>query len=219
VLEGYGLTETSPVATFNQRGFEPRPGTVGKPIWGVEVEVARAEVDDRIELLPAGELGEIVVRGHNIFAGYLNKPDETAAAIVDGWFRTGDLGTKDADDYVTIVDRKKDMVIRGGYNIYPREVEEALLAHPSVAEACVVGRPDREWGEVVVAFVVARGAAPPSSELDRACLERIARFKRPREYHFVAQLPKNHNGKVVKAELRDRLQRSAVAAGFPPTRE
>ncbi|MDT7572416.1 MAG: long-chain acyl-CoA synthetase, partial [Actinomycetota bacterium] len=154
VLEGYGLTETSPVATFNQVGFTPKPGTVGPPIWGVEVEVAKAEVDDRVELLPTGELGEIVVRGHNVFKGYLNQPEATQAAIVVGWFRTGDLGTKDADGYVSIVDRKKDMVLRGGYNVYPREVEEALLRHPAVAQVAVIGLPDPQYGEEVCAVVV-----------------------------------------------------------------
>jgi long-chain acyl-CoA synthetase len=143
VLEGYGLTETSPVATFNQVGFPPKPGTVGKQIWGVEVEVARAEVDERIELLPTGELGEIVIRGHNVFKGYLNKPRRPPAAIVDGWFRSGDLGTKDADGYVSIVDRKKDMVLRGGYNVYPREVEEVLLRHPAVGQVACSGCPTR----------------------------------------------------------------------------
>ncbi|MCW2572952.1 MAG: AMP-dependent synthetase [Frankiales bacterium] len=202
VLEGYGLTETSPVATFNQRGFEPRPGTVGKPIWGVEVEVARAEVDDRIELLPAGELGEIVVRGHNIFAGYLNKPDETAAAIVDGWFRTGDLGTKDADDYVTIVDRKKDMVIRGGYNVYPREVEETMLRHPAVAQVAVIGLPDPQYGEEVCAVVVREpGHEVTDTELSAWTKDHLAAYKYPRRVFFVDALPLGPSGKVLKREL------------------
>ena len=187
VLEGYGLTETSPVATFNQVGFEPRPGTVGKPIWGVEVEVAKAELDERIELLPTGELGEIVVRGHNVFKGYLNKPEATAAAIVDGWFRTGDLGTKDAEGYVTIVDRKKDMVIRGGYNVYPREVEEVLLRHPAVGQVAVIGLPDPQYGEEVCAVVVADPAAArsPRQELSAWAKEQLAALQvpAPRDLH------------------------------------
>jgi long-chain acyl-CoA synthetase len=202
VLEGYGLTETSPVATFNQRGFEPRPGTVGKPIWGVEVEVAKAEVDDRIELLPAGELGEIVVRGHNIFAGYLNKPEETAAAIVDGWFRTGDLGTKDADGYVTIVDRKKDMVIRGGYNVYPREVEETMLRHPAVAQIAVIGLPDPQYGEEVCAVVIKEpGHEVTDTELSAWAKDHLAAYKYPRRVIFVDALPLGPSGKVLKREL------------------
>jgi long-chain acyl-CoA synthetase len=202
VLEGYGLTETSPVATFNQRGFEPHPGTVGKAIWGVEVEVARAEVEDRIELLPTSELGEIVVRGHNIFAGYLNKPEETAAAIVDGWFRTGDLGTKDADGYITIVDRKKDMVIRGGYNVYPREVEETMLRHPAVAQVAVIGLPDPQYGEEVCAVVIKEpGHEVTATELSAWAKDHLAAYKYPRRVFFADALPLGPSGKVLKREL------------------
>jgi long-chain acyl-CoA synthetase len=202
VLEGYGLTETSPVATFNQRGFEPRPGTVGKAIWGVDVEIARAELDDAVELLPTGELGEIVVSGHNVFAGYLNKPDATAAAIVDGWFRTGDLGTKDADGYVTIVDRKKDMVIRGGYNIYPREVEETLLRHPAVAQVAVIGLPDPQYGEEVCAVVIKEaGHEISDTELSAWAKERLAAYKYPRRVFFADAFPLGPSGKVLKREL------------------
>jgi long-chain acyl-CoA synthetase len=202
VLEGYGLTETSPVATFNQRGFEPRPGTVGKAIWGVEVEIAMADKDDSIELLPTGELGEIVVRGHNVFAGYLNKPDATAAAIVDGWFRTGDLGTKDAEGYVTIVDRKKDMVIRGGYNVYPREVEEALLRHPAVAQVAVIGLPDPQYGEEVCAVVVTEpGHTISDTELSAWAKEHLAAYKYPRRVFFTDAFPLGPSGKVLKREL------------------
>jgi len=203
VLEGYGLTETSPVATFNQVGFPPKPGTVGKAIWGVEVEVAQAEVDDRIELLPTGELGEIVVRGHNVFKGYLNKPDATRAAIVDGWFRTGDLGTKDADGYVSIVDRKKDMVIRGGYNIYPREVEEALLRHPAVGQVAVIGLPDPQYGEEVCAVVVRdpAGGEITEQELSAWSKTKLAAYKYPRRVIFTDAFPLGPSGKVLKREL------------------
>jgi long-chain acyl-CoA synthetase len=200
VLEGYGLTETSPVATFNQKGFPPKPGTVGKSIWGVEVEVAKAELDDRIELLPTGELGEIVVRGHNVFKGYLNKPEATAAAIVDGWFRTGDLGTKDADGYVTIVDRKKDMVIRGGYNVYPRDVEEVLLRHPGVGQVAVIGLPDAQYGEEVCAVVVKDGEVT-EEELIAFGKEHLAAYKYPRRVIFADALPLGPSGKVLKREL------------------
>ncbi len=130
ILEGYGLSETSPVASFNQREFGRKPGTVGCGVWGVELEVARPEIEDRIEFLPPNELGEIVIRGHCVFKGYLNNPEATRAAVVDGWFRSGDLGTKDRDGFITIVDRKKDMILRGGFNVYPREVEEVLMRHP-----------------------------------------------------------------------------------------
>jgi long-chain acyl-CoA synthetase len=203
ILEGYGLTETSPVATFNQKGFEPRAGTVGKAIWGVEVEVAKAEVDDRIELLPPGELGEIVIRGHNIFKGYLNKPEATAAAIVDGWFRSGDLGDKSEDGYIRILDRKKDMVIRGGYNVYPRDVEEVLLRHPAVGQVAVIGLPDPQYGEEVVACVVrdsAGGEVTEQAIIDWS-KEHLAAYKYPRRVLFVDALPLGPSGKVLKREL------------------
>ena len=208
VLEGYGLTETSPVATFNQVGFEPRPGTVGKQIWGVEVEVAAAEVEERIELLGVGELGEIVVRGHNIFKGYLNKPEATAAAIVDGWFRTGDLGTKDAEGYVAIVDRKKDMVIRGGYNIYPREVEEALLRHPAVGQIAVFGLPDPQYGEEVCAAVVLdpAGGEVTEKELSEWAKSKLAAYKYPRRVFFTDAFPLGPSGKVLKRELQEQFK-------------
>ncbi len=200
ILEGYGLTETSPVATFNQRGFEPVAGTVGKTIWGVEVEVAKAELDERIELLPTGELGEIVVRGHNIFKGYLNKPEATAAAIVDGWFRTGDLGTKDEDGYIRIVDRKKDMVIRGGYNVYPRDVEEVLIRHPGVGQVAVIGLPDPQYGEEVCAIVVKEGELT-EDELIAWSKEHLAAYKYPRRVFFTEGFPLGPSGKVLKREL------------------
>jgi len=200
VLEGYGLTETSPVATFNQVGFPPRPGTVGKSIWGVEVEIAKAEVDDRVELLPTGELGEIVIRGHNVFKGYLNKPEATASAIVDGWFRSGDLGTKDEDGYVRIVDRKKDMVLRGGYNVYPRDVEEVLLRHPAVGQVAVIGLPDPRSGEEVCAVVVKDGELT-EDELIGWSKEKLASYKYPRRVIFVDAFPLGPSGKVLKREL------------------
>ena len=144
-------------------------------------------------------------------AGYWKQPDATAEALREGWLHTGDVGSFDADGYLTLRDRSKDLIISGGMNIYPREVEEALLRHPGVRAAAVVGRPDTEWGEAVVAFVVAAdGAAPPPVEdLDRTCLDHIARFKRPKDYRFVDALPTNNYGKVVKRELRDRLRAEA----------
>jgi len=200
VLEGYGLTETSPVATFNQKGFPPVPGTVGKSIWGVDVEIARAEMEERIELLPTDELGELVVRGHNVFKGYLNKPEATEAAIIDGWFRTGDLGTKDADGYVRIVDRKKDMVIRGGYNVYPRDVEEVLLRHPAVAQVAVIGLPDPTSGEEICAVVVLDGEVS-EADLVSWSKQHLAAYKYPRRVFFTDGFPLGPSGKVLKREL------------------
>ena len=146
--------------------------------------------------------------------GYWNEPDATAEALRDGWLHTGDVGSFDDDGYLTLRDRSKDLIISGGMNIYPREVEEALLLHPGVRAAAVVGRPDAEWGEAVVAFVVAEeGASPPSvTDLDRTCLDHIARFKRPKEYRFVDALPTNNYGKVVKRDLRDQLRSEAEGA-------
>ncbi|MEU4677581.1 long-chain fatty acid--CoA ligase [Micromonospora sp. NPDC023737] len=204
VFEGYGLSETSPTATTNQPHFGTRAGTVGHPVWGVEVEIARAEVDDRIELLPAGELGEIVIRGHNVFAGYLGRPEATAEAVVDGWFRSGDLGHKDADGFVTIVDRKKDMIIRGGFNVYPREVEEALARHPAVGQVAVIGLPDPRHGEEVCAVVVPRPATdvPSEQELIDWAREHLGRHKYPRQVRYVDALPIGPSHKVLKRELR-----------------
>jgi long-chain acyl-CoA synthetase len=153
--------------------------------------------------LPAGETGEIAVRGATVMPGYWRNPEATAKTIRDGWLWTGDMGSMDSDGYVTLQDRSKDMIISGGSNIYPREVEEVLLSHPDVSEVAVVGRVHPEWGEEVVAFVV--GNAQPSA-LDALCLDQIARFKRPKEYLFVPELPKNNYGKVLKTDLRARLQ-------------
>jgi long-chain acyl-CoA synthetase len=191
----------------------PRHGerlmSVGLPHAVVEVAIRDPEGRE----LPAGEPGEICVRGDVVMSGYWRDPQATARALREGWLWTGDVGVRDGDGFLTLKDRSKDLIISGGSNIYPREIEEVLLRHPAVAEAAVVGRPDREWGEAVVAFVVARGAAPSDDELDRLCLEHIARFKRPREYRFVQALPKNNYGKVVKAELRALLSRSEGALG------
>ncbi|HUA09787.1 MAG TPA: long-chain fatty acid--CoA ligase [Candidatus Acidoferrales bacterium] len=210
VYEGYGLSETSPVASFNQRDFGTKPGTVGRGIWGVEVEIARADVEDRIELLPPQELGEIVIRGHDVFKGYLNNPDATRAAIVEGWFRSGDLGTKDSDGFITIVDRKKDMILRGGYNVYPREVEEVLMRHQAVKQVAVVGVPHETHGEEVVAVIVRSDDAGNVSEesIIAWSQEYLARYKYPRHVHFVEAMPLGPSGKVLKRELRDRLQKT-----------
>ncbi len=178
--------------------------SVGVARTDVEVRV----VDDEDRALPAGEIGEIVVRGDVVMAGYWNQPEATAEALRGGWLHTGDVGSFDDDGYLTLRDRSKDLIISGGMNIYPREVEEALLNHDGVRAVAVVGRPDPEWGEAVVAFVVPAddAAPPPTDELDRTCIDRIARYKRPKEYRFVDALPTNNYGKVVKRELRDKAR-------------
>jgi len=182
--------------------YEERLASVGVAQHAVEVALRDPEGRD----VAAGEPGEVCVRGDVVMPGYWNNPEASAQALRDGWLWTGDVGVLDGDGFLTLKDRSKDLIVSGGSNIYPREVEEVLLRHPAIAEACVVGRPDREWGESVVAFVVARGAPPAADELDRLCLEHIARFKRPREYRFVESLPKNHYGKVLKSELRAALR-------------
>ena len=175
--------------------------SIGKPIWGVTVQV----VDEVDKPLPPGEdqVGEIVIRGHNIMKGYYKKPDATEAAFQNGWFHTGDLGYADEDGFLYIVDRKKDLVIRGGYNVYPREVEEVLYEHAAVAEAAVIGRPDPKLGEEVLAFVALKpGASAEPDELVAWCKERLAAYKYPREVRLVPELPKGATGKILKKELR-----------------
>ncbi|AGL20915.1 long-chain fatty acid--CoA ligase [Actinoplanes sp. N902-109] len=201
IYEGYGLSETSPTATTNQPAFGTRAGTIGHPVWGVEVEIARAEVEERIELLPTGTLGEIVIRGHNVFAGYLNRPEATGQAVVDGWFRSGDLGTKDADGFITIVDRKKDLIIRGGFNVYPREIEEVLARHPGVVQVAVIGVPHDVHGEEICAVVVTDQELT-ADELVEWSKERLGKHKYPRRVRFVDQLPMGPSFKVLKRELR-----------------
>ena len=203
IYEGYGLSETSPVATFNQPIFGRKPGTVGRAIWGTEAEIAAPEIEDRIDLLPQGEVGEVVMRGHNVFAGYLNNEQASATALVDGWFRSGDLGRKDADGFLSIVDRKKDLIIRGGFNVYPREVEEVLAAHPGVAQVAVVAVPDDEYGEEICAVIV---RSPDGAQLDADGLiswarERLGRHKYPRRVEFFQALPLGPSGKVLKREI------------------
>jgi long-chain acyl-CoA synthetase len=211
----YGQGETPMVATALARPViadtthprhEARLGSVGVAQTPVEVRVADAQ---GLSLAP-GEVGEVLVRGDTVMAGYWRNPEATAATVRDGWLWTGDVGTLDDDGFLTLKDRSKDLLISGGSNVYPREVEEVLLTAPNVAEVAVVGAPDPEWGEIVVAFVVASGGAlPTESALDAHCLERIARFKRPKRYVFVDALPKNHYGKVLKTELRERLRQAA----------
>lgn len=198
VLEGYGLSETSPVASFNHPDRERKVGSIGTPIRGVEMRV----VDDQGNDLPTGEMGEIAIRGHNVMKGYWRKPEATAGAIRDGWFHTGDLAKIDEDGYFFILDRKKDMIIRGGYNVYPREVEEVLYEHPAVAEAAVVGVPDKEWGEEVgAAIALKQGAQADVDELREYVKERVAAYKYPRRIWLVPELPKGPTGKILKRAI------------------
>jgi long-chain acyl-CoA synthetase len=209
LVQIYGQGESPMTITFVPRAvhldrahprWEARLGSVGVAQSVVEVRVADA--DDRT--LPPGEAGEVLVRGDSVMAGYWRNPEATAQTLAGGWLHTGDVGAMDEDGFLTLKDRSKDMIISGGTNIYPREVEEVLLDHPDVAEVSVIGRPDPEWGESVVAYVVPReGAAVDPAALDRLCLERIARFKRPKAYETVRELPKNNYGKVLKTALRD----------------
>jgi long-chain acyl-CoA synthetase len=182
--------------------YRERLASVGRPFRALEVRTADADDSD----VPAGKIGEILVRGDTVMAGYWRNPEATEATLRGGWLHTGDLGAFDGDGFLTLKDRSKDLIISGGSNIYPREIEEVLLKHPGVAEASVVGRPHPDWGEEVVAFVVARPAIHlTEAELDALCLDHIARFKRPRAYRFIDALPKNNYGKILKTELRKLL--------------
>ena len=199
ILEGYGLSETSPLATFNRVDRPRRPGSAGLPAWGVEIRIAR----DDGSAAEAGQPGEVLVRGHNVMKGYFRRPEATAAALdAAGWFRTGDIGTLDADGYLSLVDRKKDMIIRGGFNVYPRELEEVLLTHPAVSMAAVVGVPHPSHGEEVKAFVVrAPGADLTEAALIAWCRREMAAYKYPRLVEFRDSLPMTATGKVLKRQL------------------
>jgi len=198
VLEGYGLSETSPIASFNHPDRERKPGSIGTPIIGVEMKA----VDDAGEEVAAGEIGEILIKGHNVMKGYWNNSEATAESIKDGWFASGDMAKVDDDGYFFIVDRKKELIIRGGYNVYPREVEEVLYEHPAVLEAAVLGVPDPELGEEVAAAVSLKiGYEVDAEELKAFVKERIASYKYPRKIWFVDDLPKGPTGKILKREI------------------
>jgi long-chain acyl-CoA synthetase len=199
ILEGYGLSETSPVATFNHVDRETRPGTVGQAVWGVQVKI----VDLQGNVAGADEPGEVLIKGHNIMIGYHDRPEATAESIdADGWFRSGDIGTLDKDGFLTIVDRAKDMIIRGGFNVYPREVEEVLVTHPAVSLVAVVGVPHDEHGEEVKAYVIkAADADVTEDELIAWSKDQMASFKYPRIVEFRDTLPMTATGKILKREL------------------
>ena len=199
IVEGYGLSETSPVGTMGDLHGEPRPGSIGRPIWGVECKLIDPAWS---EITEANVVGEIAIRGHNVMKGYLNRPDATAEVMRDDWFRTGDLAHRDSDGYYYIVDRSKDMIIRGGYNVYPREVEEVLIGHPDVSLVAVVGIPHESHGEEVKAFVIRNpGAEVSETELICWAKERMASHKYPRSVVFVDSLPMTASGKILKREL------------------
>ncbi|MGZ4437267.1 MAG: long-chain-fatty-acid--CoA ligase [Nocardioides sp.] len=199
ILEGYGLSETAPVATFSDPEQEPRPGSIGVPIWGVQVRL----VDNEWKTVEGEDaVGEIAVRGPNIMKGYYNRPEATAEVMNNGWFRTGDLARRDADGFYYIVDRAKDMIIRGGFNVYPREIEEVLMTHPAVSLAAVVGVPHESHGEEIKAFVILNeGAEVTPEELVAWGKEQMAGYKYPRIVEIASSLPMTATGKILKREL------------------
>jgi long-chain acyl-CoA synthetase len=201
IREVYGLTEASGMGTANRRSEPFRPGSAGRAYINMEMRI----LDDNDQAVPTGERGEICIRGPVVMQGYLNRADETAKTIREGWLHTGDIGYLDKDGFLFVVDRKKDMIIRGGENIYPAELEAVLHEHPSVAEAAVVGVPDEVYGENVVAFVVtAAGASLGESEVIEHVGRHVARFKAPSRVHFVSALPKSNIGKILRRVLREK---------------
>lgn len=199
IIEGYGMSEGSPVVTFNHLDVGRKPGSIGTPVWGVEVKL----VDDQGNEVPQGEKGELLYKGHNVMKGYYNKPEANATTIVDGWLHSGDVAVKDEDGFYFIVDRTKDMIIRGGLNVYPREVEEVMIKHEAVSLVAVIGIPDNQMGEEIKAFVVLHpGASVTEAELMDYTKQHIAAYKYPRIIEFIDALPMSATGKILKKELR-----------------
>lgn len=199
ILEGYGLSETSPVACFNHLDCERKVGSVGQPIQGVEIRLVDMEDND----VPQGEEGEILVRGHNVMLGYINRPEETANSIRNGWFYTGDIARQDEQGNIFIVDRVKDMIIRGGFNVYPREIEEVFMTHPAVSMVAVIGIPHQEYGEEIKAYVVLKeGQFIEADELQAWGKEQCAAYKYPRKVEIREALPISATGKILKKDLK-----------------
>ena len=199
ILEGYGLSETSPVASFNRTNRPSKPGSVGLPAWGVDIRI----VDVNGSELPQGEMGEILIKGHNVMKGYYKRSEATAEALTDGWLHTGDIGYADEEGYIYITDRVKDMIIRGGFNVYPREVEEVMMTHPAVSLAAVIGVPHDSHGEEVKAFVILKeGAEASEEEIITWCKENMAAYKYPRLVEIRSDMPMTATGKILKRELR-----------------
>jgi len=199
ILEGFGLSETSPVSSFNVLSKPRKPGSIGYPVFGVEMCV----MNEADQPLPDGEHGEICIRGHNIMKGYLNQPDANKEALRGGWFHTGDIGHRDTDGCYWIVDRKKDMILRGGYNVYPREVEEVLYAHEAIIEAAVIGIPHASLGEEVKAIVALKSDGKVTAEeLQGFCKDRLAAYKYPRQVEIIDEVPKTLTGKLLRRQLK-----------------
>ena len=204
IKEGYGLSETSPVASFNNPDTGAKTGSIGRPVWGVEMKLIDPEWNEVVKEGEEDPVGEIAVRGHLIMKGYHNRPEVNAEVIKDGWFRTGDVARRDDDGFYFIIDRSKDMIIRGGFNVYPREVEEVLMTHEAVSLAAVVGVPHETHGEEVKAFVILKdGAEATVEELTSFARERLAAYKYPRQIEFRDELPMTSTGKILKRELRE----------------
>ena len=203
ILEGYGLSETSPVASFNQLGRPRKVGSIGQPIWLTDMRIVDPASDSHAALGPE-EVGEVVIRGHQLMKGYYKRPDATAEVIRDDWFHSGDMGKIDADGYFYIVDRLKEMIIRGGFNVYPREVEEYLMTHPKVSLVAVKGVPDDKMGEEIKAYVVLKpGETANVDEIMSFAREGLAAYKYPRYIEFRSALPMTATGKILKRELVD----------------
>jgi long-chain acyl-CoA synthetase len=201
ICEGYGLSETSPVATTNPFGGKTKVGSVGLPVPDTDVKIV--DLAEGTKEMAVGEAGEIIIKGPQVTSGYYKMPEETAIAIRDGWLYTGDIGKMDEEGYFFIVDRKKDMIIAGGYNIYPRDIDEVLFEHPKILEACAVGIPDPYRGETVKAFVVLKpGEKITAEEVIKYCEEKLAKYKVPKTVEFMSSLPKSGVGKVLRKELR-----------------
>lgn len=200
--EGYGLSESSPVTCFNPLDRPRKAGSIGRSITNVENKV----VDENGEEVPVGQVGELIVRGPNVMKGYYKMPEETQATIKDGWLYTGDMARMDEEEYFYIVDRKKELILVGGYNVYPREIEEVLYGHGKVSEVAVIGVPDENLGEAIIAYVVVNDDQVTREELVALCKEKLAKYKQPKEIEFLEELPKNTTGKILKRNLKHQLQ-------------